>query len=63
LRRTYCPTLKRHAVHQISQYKKGKEAAHVRGKRYYADKQKGYGGQTKPIFKRKAKVTKKTTLR
>lgn len=26
-------------------------------------KQKGYGGQTKPIFRKKAKTTKKVTLK
>lgn len=26
-------------------------------------KQKGFGGQTKPVFKKKAKVTKKITLK
>jgi large subunit ribosomal protein L44e len=31
-------------------------------RRYYA-KQKGYGGQTKPILRRKAKTTKKIVLR
>jgi hypothetical protein len=33
------------------------------GKRRYDRKQKGYGGQTKPIFKKKAKTTKKIVLR
>lgn len=33
------------------------------GKRRYDMKQRGYGGQTKPIFKKKAKTTKKIVLR
>jgi len=33
------------------------------GKRRYDAKQKGYGGQTKPIFRKKAKTTKKITLK
>jgi hypothetical protein len=35
----------------------------VQGKRRYDRKQKGFGGQTKPIFKKKAKTTKKIVLR
>lgn len=33
------------------------------GKRRYDRKQEGYGGQTKPVFKKKAKTTKKIVLR
>ena len=33
------------------------------GKRRYDRKQAGYGGQTKPVFHKKAKTTKKITLR
>ena len=33
------------------------------GKRRYDSKQMGYGGQTKPIFHKKAKTTKKVVLR
>jgi len=33
------------------------------GKRRYDAKQSGYGGQTKPILRKKAKTTKKITLR
>ena len=33
------------------------------GRRRYDAKQSGYGGQTKPIFRKKAKTTKKITLR
>lgn len=35
----------------------------VAGKRRYDWKQKGYGGQTKPVFRKKAKTTKKIVLR
>ncbi|OBS69485.1 hypothetical protein A6R68_01922 [Neotoma lepida] len=34
-----------------------------KGKRRYDRKQSGYGGQTKPIFRKKAKTTKKIVLR
>ena len=33
------------------------------GKRRYDRKQAGFGGQTKPVFHKKAKTTKKVTLR
>lgn len=35
----------------------------AQGKRRYDRKQKGFGGQTKPIFHKKAKTTKKVVLR
>jgi large subunit ribosomal protein L44e len=61
--RTYCPKLKTHTVHKVTQYKKGKESLAAQGKRRYDRKQSGYGGQTKPIFHKKAKTTKKVVLR
>ena len=47
----------------MSQYKAGKASMFAQGKRRYDDKQKGFGGQTKPVFHKKAKTTKKITLR
>ncbi|KAJ7023660.1 zinc-binding ribosomal protein [Mycena alexandri] len=38
--------------HKVTQYKTGK-----------ASEQSGYGGQTKPVFHKKAKTTKKVVLR
>lgn len=43
--------------------KKGKENGLARGSRIYKLKQAGFGGQTKPKLRRKAKTTKKITLR
>ncbi|CAK9298473.1 unnamed protein product [Gordionus sp. m RMFG-2023] len=62
-RRTYCKKCKCHSVQKITQYKKGKECVHSQGRRRYDRKQKGYGGQSKPIFRKKAKTTKKIVLR
>ena len=62
-RKTYCNKCKGHAVHKVTQYKKGKESKAAQGRRRYDRKQSGYGGQTKPIFRKKAKTTKKITLR
>ena len=33
------------------------------GRRRYDEKQKGFGGQSKPIFKKKVKTTKKIVLK
>ncbi|CAM4767403.1 unnamed protein product [Rotaria magnacalcarata] len=65
LRRTFCKgkNCKKHTVHKVSQYKKGKDSVHAQGKRRYDMKQKGYGGQKKPVFHKKAKTTKKIVLR
>jgi hypothetical protein len=48
---------------QVTQYKKGKDSIFAQGKRRYDRKQSGYGGQTKPVFHKKAKTTKKVVLR
>ena len=61
--RTYCPKLKKHSLHKVSQYKTGKASKVAQGKRRYDMKQKGFGGQTKPIFRKKAKQTKKIVLK
>ena len=37
--------------------------SHFVGKRRYDRKQSGFGGQTKPVFHKKAKTTKKIVLR
>merc|ERR1712226_27157 len=63
LRMTYCGTCKCHTQHRVSQYKKGRESLAAQGKRRYDAKQRGFGGQKKPIQKRKYKITKKITLR
>uniref|UniRef100_A0A8C5PU63 Ribosomal protein L36a n=1 Tax=Leptobrachium leishanense TaxID=445787 RepID=A0A8C5PU63_9ANUR len=62
-RRTYCKKCGRHQPHKVTQYKKGKDSLYAQGKRRYDRKQSGYGGQTKPIFRKKAKTTKKIVLR
>ncbi|KAF8970207.1 ribosomal protein L44-domain-containing protein [Flammula alnicola] len=52
-----------HSPHKVTQYKKGKDSLFAQGKRRYDRKQSGYGGQTKPVFHKKAKTTKKVVLR
>lgn len=42
-----------HKLHKVTQYKKSKERHAAQGRRRYNRKQQGYGGQTKPIFRKK----------
>nr|CAD7573034.1 unnamed protein product [Timema californicum] len=62
-RRTFCKKCKKHRPHKVTQYKKSKERQVSQGRRRYDRKQQGFGGQTKPIFRKKAKTTKKIVLR
>lgn len=62
-RNTYCKACEGYSKHKVSQYKKGKDNQNAQGNRRYAIKQAGYGGQTKPILRRKAKLTKKLLLK
>merc|ERR1712003_68815 len=62
-RNTYCRKCKKHTPHKVSQYKTGKASLSAQGKRRYDKKQAGFGGQTKPILKKKAKTTKKIVLK
>mmetsp|Transcript_18662 Transcript_18662/g.28209 ORF Transcript_18662/g.28209 Transcript_18662/m.28209 type:complete len:105 (+) Transcript_18662:88-402(+) len=64
-RRTYCAgkECKRHRIHKVTQYKAGKASNFAQGKRRYDSKQMGFGGQTKPVFHKKAKTTRKVVLR
>merc|ERR1711935_1215240 len=64
-RKTFCAShkCKKHTVHKVTQYETGKASLYAQGKRRYDRKQQGYGGQTKPVFHKKAKTTKKIVLR
>mmetsp|Transcript_16509 Transcript_16509/g.53885 ORF Transcript_16509/g.53885 Transcript_16509/m.53885 type:complete len:104 (+) Transcript_16509:33-344(+) len=62
-KKTYCKKCIKHTQHKITQYKTGKASLYAQGKRRYDWKQKGFGGQTKPVFHKKAKTTKKIVLR
>ena len=63
--RTFCkaPRCRKHETFKVTQYKAGKASLVAQGKRRYDRKQAGFGGQTKPVFHKKAKTTKKITLR
>ncbi|XP_047416045.1 60S ribosomal protein L36a-like [Sciurus carolinensis] len=60
---TFCKKCGKHQSHKETQYKKGKDSLYAQGKWRYDRKQSWYGGQTKPIFRKKAKTTKKIVLR
>ena len=64
-RKTFCKSKKcrKHTAHKVTQYKTGKASLFAQGKRRYDQKQAGFGGQTKPIFHKKAKTTKKISLK
>lgn len=61
--RAFCPRCKRHEVHSVSIYKRGRERALAAGARRYERKQRGYGGQKKPIQRRLFKAAKKQVLK
>ena len=61
--RTFCRSCKKHTLHSVSLYKRGKERASSWGARRQAKRKRGYGGQKFPELIRTAKTTKKATLR
>merc|ERR1711893_191318 len=62
-RRTFCPSCNSHKKFRVTQYKKSQESKFAQGRRRYDRKQQGFGGQSKPILRKKAKTTKKIVLR
>merc|ERR1712169_75477 len=62
-RSTYCSACKKHCKFKVTQYKKSQESKFAQGRRRYDRKQQGFGGQSKPILRKKAKTSKKLVLR
>ena len=62
-RNTHCKRCNKHTSQKVTQYKTGKASLVAQGKRRYDRKQAGFGGQTKPVFRKKAKTTKKVVLK
>ncbi|MHA1792067.1 MAG: 50S ribosomal protein L44e [Promethearchaeota archaeon] len=57
----YCPRCGRHTEHSVSIYKRGKERKILaEGWRRFNRKKKGYGSTPRPIFRKNAKINKKT---
>src|SRR2546430_14530242 len=61
--RTFCPSCKRHTLHSVSLYKRGKERASSWGARRQARRKRGYGGQKLRVLIRTTETTKKATPR
>lgn len=61
--KTYCPRCNKHTVHTVSLYRDGRRRALAKGERAHERERKGYGGQKYPMLRRKAKTTKKQTLK
>ncbi len=61
--RTFCPKCRKHTEQAVSLYKAGQRSILKRGERKHEDKKKGYGGQKYPMLKRKAKTTRKFSLK
>ncbi|KAM5317027.1 large ribosomal subunit protein eL42-like [Glossophaga mutica] len=60
---TFCKKCGKHQLHKVTPYKKGKDLLYTQRKRHYDRKLSSYSGQTKLIFWKKAKTTKKIVLR
>ena len=62
---TFCSgnACNQHQPHVVTQYKKGKPSDAAQGNRRYKRKQQGFGGQTKPIARNGAKVTRKIVVK
>merc|ERR1739838_1009963 len=58
-RKTFSKSVNKHTTFKVTQRKAGKASLYAQGKRRYDRKQSGYGGQTKPVFHKKAKTTKR----
>ena len=58
-RRTFCPApvCKGHKEFKVTQYKKSQESKQAQGRRRYDRKQQGFGGQSKPILRKKVRQT------
>lgn len=54
-RRTYCPSCNHHEKFKVTQYKKSAESKFAQGRRRYDRKQQGFGGQSKPILRKKVR--------
>lgn len=62
-RSTFCKKCEKHSEFKVSLYKKGKVNPNRQGERRYRIKSAGFGGQVKPIPRKKAKTTKKPVLK
>ncbi|XP_045875281.1 60S ribosomal protein L36a-like [Meles meles] len=61
--RTFCKKYGKHQPHKSDIVQERQRFSLGPGKQPYERKQSGYGGQTRPIFRKKAKTTKRIVLR
>ncbi len=61
-RRTYCPTCKKHTLHELLRVKKRKASELKAGQRQFRRVMKGYGGFPRPQLSGAGKPSKKTSL-
>ncbi len=61
-RRTYCPSCKKHTVHEVARVKKRKASELRAGQRQFRRVMRGYGGFPRPQPKGAGKPTKKVSL-
>ena len=54
-RNTFCSACKKHQKFKVTQYKKSQESKFAQGRRRYDRKQQGFGGQSKPILRKKVR--------
>ena len=47
---------KNHQKFKVTQYKKSQESKFAQGRRRYDRKQQGFGGQSKPILRKKVRI-------
>merc|ERR1711962_683709 len=52
-RNTFCSSCKKHQKFKVTQYKKSQESKFAQGRRRYDRKQQGFGGQSKPILRKR----------
>ena len=57
VRMTYCQhaMCRNHQKWKVTQYKKSQESKFAQGRRRYDRKQQGFGGQSKPILRKKVR--------
>lgn len=60
---TYCAHCNAHHEHKVSVLKTGARNPIRQGNRKYDAKQEGFGGQKKPVFRKKCKTTKVVSIK
>lgn len=59
----YCPSCKKHTLHEVERVKKKKASEHKRGQRLFRKVTAGYGGFPRPKPEGREKPTKRVNLK